>query len=74
MLEQISTRLPDINELRERLIKVLENSPEPLYKRCKEIGIHHRTVLDFLNQRRKVYWGTIFKIKEFVERAERKMD
>lgn len=73
MFDQQSTRMPDINDLRERLIKVLENSPEPLYKRCKTMGMTHKTVLDFLHQRRKVYWKTVFKIKDFVEREEKRI-
>lgn len=71
MFDQKSTRMPDINDLRERLMIVLENSPEPLYKRCKDMGMTHKTVLDFLHQRRKVYWKTVFKIKDFVEREEK---
>lgn len=73
MFDQQSTRMPDINDLRERLIKVLEASPEPLYKRCKAMGMTHKTVLDFLQQRRKVYWKTVFKIKDFVEREEKRI-
>lgn len=63
----------DTDKLRERLKIIMAQSPEPLYKLTKRIGLAHKTVIDFLEQRRNVYWGTIFKIRDFVEREEKKL-